>query len=380
VAWTHEKDPGRLELSVCRPLLIALVAWTASATAAGPAAPPAYHWDLPPGFPVPAVPVDNPMSIQKVALGQRLFQEQHLSTTGRYACVSCHQARLAYTDARARGLGATGDETRRSAMSLANVAYNAAFTWGDPTAATLEAQMLQPLLNEHPIEMGLKGRETEVTQWLSSDPEYRQQFAGVFAQDAAPVSVTNLIRAIAAYERTLISGRSPFDRYVFDDDRNALSQAAKRGMALFYSARVGCAQCHFGVNFSGPVRIRGHEQVKAIYANTGLYSLDGRGAYPSSDRGLVEVTHKASDMGKMRVPTLRNVALTAPYMHDGSIATLGEVIDHYAKGGRQLPSGASTRNQLVDRRIHAFQISSVERSDLIAFLESLTDAQFVAPP
>jgi cytochrome c peroxidase len=149
---------------------------------------------------------------------------------------------------------------------------------------------------------------------------------------------------------------------------------------LFYSARIGCAQCHSGLNFSGPMRFWTHEQASAIYANTGLYSVDGRGAYPLSDRGLFEVTHKPGDMGKFRVPGLRNVALTAPYMHDGSIATLGEVIDHYAQGGRQFPGGPSARNHLIDRRIRAFQISAAEKDELIAFLESLTDPQFVEMP
>ena len=317
------------------------------------------------------------MSVQKVELGQRLFREKRLSVTGKYACISCHQPGRAFTDGRARALGATGDETRRSAMSLANVAYNAAFTWGDRTVTSLEAQMQQPLFNEHPIEMGLRGRESEAVQWLSSISSYRQLFADAFADDPSPVSIPNLIKSIAAYERTLISGRSAFDRYVYDDDQDALSPGAKRGMALFYSARIGCAQCHSGLNFSGPMRFRTHEHASAIYVNTGLYSVDGRGAYPHSDRGLFEVTHKPGDTGKFRVPSLRNVALTAPYMHDGSIATLGEVIDHYAQGGRQLPGGPSARNHLIDGRIRAFQLSAAEKDDLIAFLESLTDPQFI---
>jgi cytochrome c peroxidase len=337
-----------------------------------------YHWSLPPGFPNPIVPSDNPMSVQKVELGRKLFREQHLSATGTYACISCHRPALAYTDGRARALGATNVETRRSAMSLTNVAYNAAFTWADATLTTLEAQMLQPLFNEHPVEIGLKGREDVLVQWLSADETYRQLFRASFPEDVSPVSISNLVKAIAAYERTLISGQSAFDRYVFQDEHSALSDHAKRGMALFYSARVGCAQCHFGLNFSGPLRYQGHPRAKALFANTGLYSVDGRGAYPATDRGLFDVTHQKSDMGKMRVPTLRNVALTGPYMHDGSVATLSDAIDHYAKGGRQLPDGPSANNHLVDRRIRSFQLSAQEKVDLIAFLESLTDPQFIA--
>jgi cytochrome c peroxidase len=149
-------------------------------------------------------------------------------------------------------------------------------------------------------------------------------------------------------------------------------------MALFYSARVGCVQCHSGLNFSGPLRYRGHVQVTALMANAGMYNMNRRGAYPASDRGLMDVTHNPAEMGKMRVPTPRNVALTAPYLHDGSIATLEEVIEHYAKGARQHPNGPSVGNHLVDRRVRPLDLSSEENHDLIAFLESLTDPEFVA--
>jgi len=318
------------------------------------------------------------MSAAKVALGNRLFRERQLSITGTYACVSCHQPQLAFTDGKARAVGATGVQTQRSAMSLANVAYNASFTWGDTHMRTLETQMLQPLFNEHPIEMGLKGRELKVARWLSADAGYRTLFAAAFPNESVPVSIDNVVKAIASFERTLISGRSPFDRYVFDDDQNALSPQAKRGMALFYSERVGCAQCHSGLNFSGPMRYRGHAQVTPLMANTGLYNLDRLGGYPENDTGLMAVTHNRADMGKMRVPTLRNVALTAPYMHDGSIGTLEEVIEHYSGGGRQLPNGPTAENHLIDHRIRMFHLSAEEQHELIAFLDSLTDPTFVA--
>lgn len=323
------------------------------------------------------VPADNPMSSAKVELGQRLFAERRLSVTGQYACISCHLPERAYTDGRPKALGALGDETRRSAMSLTNVAYNGAYTWGDSTAKTLELQMRQPLFNEHPVELGLTGHENQILQSLSSDESYRQQFARAYADDPSPISIDNVIKAIACYERTLISGRSSFDRYVFDDDQSALSASAKRGMALFYSKLIGCSQCHSGINFDGPIRFKTHEDARALFANTGLYSVDGRGAYPEEDRGLFDLTHRREDMGKFRIPTLRNIAVTAPYMHDGSIATLSDVIDHYARGGRQLPAGPSPHNRLVDRRIRAFQISPEEKDDLIAFLQSLTDPQFI---
>lgn len=342
-------------------------------------APDNFDWQLPPGFPQPWVPADNPMSAAKVALGRRLFNETRLSITGDVACVNCHRPELAFTDGRARAQGATGEPLKHAAMSLANVAYNATFTWSDASVDTLEAQMQLPLFNEHPVEMGLQKREDSVLATLAADKEYAAQFAAVFADDPDPISIKNLVRAIAAFERTLISGRSPFDRYVFDDERDALSPAAKRGMALFYSERVGCAACHFGLNFSGPLRDAEHADAAAIHANTGLYDVDGKGGYPDGDQGLIESTQQPADMGKFRAPTLRNIALTAPYMHDGSIQTLGEVIEHYAEGGRAR-HGRLDPNHGIDSRIQPFTLSAAEQRDLLAFLDALTDPKFVADP
>lgn len=336
-----------------------------------------YAWQLPRGFPRPAVPADNPMSEEKVALGRLLFYEVRLSITGDYACASCHQQARAFTDGRARALGATGEAHPRSAMSLANVAYSPALQWADPQLRSLEAQSTGPLLNEHPIEMGLKGREAQVLRTLALDEDYGQRFARAFPAEPAPLSLDNIARALASFERTLISGRSAFDRLVFDDERDAMSASARRGMALFFSERVGCAQCHSGINFSGPSQHPGAARAEPSFANTGLYNIDGKGRYPDTAAGLAASSGRDADHGRFRVPTLRNVAVTAPYMHDGSIATLAEVIDHYAAGGRQSPLGAAARNRYRDGRIAPFAISSAERAQLVAFLDSLTDVGFL---
>jgi len=312
------------------------------------------------------------MSTRKVELGRRLFFDARLSGTGQYSCASCHRPELAFTDGRSRAQGATGESTRRGALSLANVAYNPVFTWADPKVRTLESQMRQPLFNEHPVEMGLQNGGDLAVRNISSGSGYAEQFAAAFPSDASPLTMDNIIKAIAAFERTLISGRSAFDRYVFDDDRTAMPEPARRGMALFFSARVGCAQCHFGINFSGPVIYEGHDRAHPLFANTGLYDVDGRGGYPRSDRGLMEITHRLSDMGKFRVPTLRNVALTAPYMHDGSLSSLQDVLDHYMRGGH--------KNQGQDPRIRPFALSDEERADMVAFLDSLTDTDFIENP
>jgi cytochrome c peroxidase len=362
-----------IEASFRRHLIILLAcAATHAAQGADASMDLAYEWHLPPGFPRPVVPADNPMSAAKVELGRRLFHETRLSSTGRYACHSCHRPELAFTDGRARALGATGETLKHAAMSLANVAYNAAFTWSDARVRSLESQMRQPLFNRHPVEMGLRNDGLAAVEALSGDNAYRDLFAAAFPQDPAPISMDHIIKAIAAFERTLISGRSPFDRYVFDDDRTALSAAQKRGMALFFSPRIGCAHCHSGINFSGPLIYEGHLKASASFADTGLYDVDGQGSYPAGDRGLIDVTHRAADMGKFRVPTLRNVALTAPYMHDGSLADLEQVIDHYARAG----SG----NPHQDPRVRKLFLSAAERADLIGFLQGLTDRAFVDDP
>ncbi len=329
-----------------------LAARSAAHAAATPTkrAEPRYVWHLPRGFPVPAVPADNPMSDAKVVLGRQLFFEPRLSVTGRYSCASCHEPALSYTDGRKLAVGATGQVLPHSAMALVNVAYNIAFGWTEPAPRSLEAQMLQPMLSDHPVELGLKGRERPLLAELSQDPRYRDTFAAAFPDARPAVTLTHLIEAIAAFERTLISGDSPFDRYVFGGDLQALTTQAKRGMALFFSARLGCAGCHSGFNFSGNWRDAEGETGRASFANDG-----------TSDRPI-------------RVPTLRNLVYTAPYMHDGRFATLDAVLDHYIRVGREPDARHGVTR---DPRLKTFTLTGEERGELIAFLESLSDPSFV---
>lgn len=306
-------------------------------------------WHLPRGFPVPAVPPDNPMSEAKVALGRRLFFEPRLSVTARYSCASCHDPQSAFTDRRARAVGATGETLPHNAMALVNVAYNVSFGWDQPTVRSLEAQMLTPMLNEHPIELGLSGHERALNAGLSADPGMRRAFAAAFPQ-APAVSFEHIVQAIAAFERTLISGDSPFDRYVFGGESDALSGEAKRGMALYFSARIGCAGCHSGFNFSGNWRDELGATGEPSFANNG------------------------TSAGPMRVPTLRNVALTAPYMHDGRFATLADVLDHYARIGHEPDTQHGGRR---DPRLRSFTLAPAERAELLSFLDALTDQSFI---
>jgi cytochrome c peroxidase len=336
---------------------------------------------LPLGFPPPVVPADNPLTAGKVALGRYLFYDRRLSGDGHFACASCHRQELAFTDGRPRAVGATGETLPRSAMSLANAAYNATLAWDEPELTRLEEQALVPMLATEPIELGIAGREDEVLARLRADARYRELFAAAFPGAADPFTLDHVVRALAGFERTLISGDSPYDRLLYRDDREALSPAARRGMELFFSAELRCSECHAGFNLSGPVRFAaprgggggGAFEPPPAFFNTALYDLGG-GAYPLENPGLARHTGRPEDEGRFRAPTLRNVALTAPYMHDGSIATLGEVIDHYAAGGR------APGNPGKDPRLAGFAISAQGKVDLIAFLEALTDRAFVTDP
>jgi len=364
-------------------LLLAAVACAQHPPPAPAPRAPSYEWLLPAGFPTPRVPADNPMSAAKVELGRYLFYERRLSGNGTYACGSCHQQRLAFTDGRAGALGSTGEHHRRGAMSLANVAYNPSMDWVDAEGRGLEEQMLRPLLGTEPVEMGMAGREAEIMARLAGEPLYRRLFAAAFPGEAEPVRLDNVRRAIASFERTLISGGSPYDRLLFEDDRWGLSERARRGMRLFFSEEIGCSGCHGGLNLSADMVVAGEPRPPAEFHNTALYNLDGAGAYPQPDTGLAELTGEAADMGRFRAPTLRNIALTAPYMHDGSVPRLAAAIDHYAAGGRNLGSDgrrAATPSPLRSEGLAGFEISDRQRLELVAFLDSLTDDGFVGEP
>ncbi|HEX2573352.1 MAG TPA: MbnH family di-heme enzyme [Polyangia bacterium] len=345
-----------------------------------------YAWNLPNGFPKPKVPEDNPMNPAKVELGRRLFYDVRLSITGQYSCGSCHQQKHAFTDGRAQALGATGQLHPRGSMSLANVAYSTSYGWANPILTSVEKQALIPLFIEHPVELGLAGHENELLARLRDDGRYPGEFAAAFPEDKGkePITMSHVVRAIGAFERTLISCDSVYDRYTQGHDDGAMSESAKRGEVLFNSERLECFHCHGGFNFTDSTIYEGKAFVEAAYHNNGLYNIDGKGTYPPSNTGVHEVSGNPLDMGRFKAPTLRNIALTAPYMHDGSIATLEEVIDHYAAGGRTIHGGPyagdGSKNPNKSSFVQGFQLTAEERQDLLAFLRSLTDQTFVNDP
>lgn len=336
----------------------------------------AFEWGIPLNYPTPAVPPDNPMDSRKVALGRRLFYDTRLSLNGTTACATCHVQALAFTDGRTRSVGATGELHPRSAMSLVNSAYASRLNWANHLIDKLEDQALTPIFGDDPVEMGMAGHEEDIVALLRSEPFYRANLQLAFPADSDPASVLNAVRAIAVFVRSIVSFDAPYDRFL-RGDASAMSASAQRGMELFFSERLECFHCHGGFNFTDSST---HESatVESIgYHNNGLYNIGGEGGYPPDNTGLHDMTGLPSDMGRFKAPSLRNVAITAPYMHDGSAATLDDVIDHYARGGRQVTDGPyagdGRHNPYKSTFVKGFEISETERGDLIEFLESLTD-------
>jgi cytochrome c peroxidase len=379
---------SRSRLPGLTPLALALYACAGDpGAAAQPSSEPAsaasdaYEWRLPPGFPLPVVPEDNPMTLAKVELGRRLFHDPRLSENGTYSCATCHRQELAFSDGRARALGSTGQVHPRGSMTLANVAYAATLTWGHPLLRSLERQAQLPMFGDAPVELGLRS-QPELEARLARLPEYVAWFAQAFNGEAPTLS--NVERALASFQRSLISGRAPFDRWLVEGDEDAIGEAAKRGYALFNTETFECYHCHGGFAFTDHVTIAGEAFPQVLYHNTGLYNLDGRGAFPVPNTGVANVTEQPADMGRFKAPTLRNIAVTAPYMHDGSIATLSQVLDHYAAGGRTIlagpDAGVGSANPMKSHFVRGFRMTETERADLLAFLESLTDSDFLTNP
>lgn len=350
--------------------------------------PPAaedFPLELPANFPPPRVPDDNHLTAATVELGRFLFFDKRLSGNGRQACGSCHRPELAFTDGRPTAIGSTGEPHPRGAQSLANVAYNTTLTWANPALVTLEAQMLVPLFGTAPVEMGLNdGNKPEAMQRLRSDADYPARFSAAFPGEADPFQWGNIVKAIASFQRTLISGNSKYDQY--QQGKATLSASEERGRVLFFGEKAECFHCHGSFNFNDQVVHAGSRPglIETPFHNTGLYNIDGRGGFPAPNRGVFESSFVATDMGRFRAPSLRNVGVTAPYMHDGSIATLREVLDFYAAGGRNITSGPlagdGRANPFKSGLVTLIRLDEQDKADLVAFLQTLTDTDFLTNP
>lgn len=365
-------------------LHVAAVALAGCAADSGTSGTTPLILTLPLGLPQPPIPTDNPLTVEGVELGRHLFYDLRLSGNGMQACASCHLQDKGFADGKTVSEGSTGESTPRNSMGLTNVAFNTTLTWANPALKTLEQQIKVPMFGEFPIELGITGNEETVLQRFRDDPDMAARFVAAFPDDSDPIDFDNVVRALASFVRTVVSGDTPYDRYVYGGDSSALSASAKRGLDLFFSEKAECFHCHGGFNLSGASTHTGVTLNESSFFNNGLYNVDGMGSYPAGNTGLIEFTKKADDMGRFRVPTLRNVTLTAPYMHDGSIATLEDVVRTYEAGGRHLESGDNAgdgrANPYKSQFVPGFTLTDQERADLLAFLESLTDPTLATNP
>jgi cytochrome c peroxidase len=289
------------------------------------------------------VPADNPLSHAKIELGKRLFFDTRLSLDRSTSCASCHSPEKAFTDGRSRAKGFKGTVGPRNSPTVLNAAYNK-FQFWDGRAASLDEQCKGPLMN--PAEMNMVD-EKHLVERLNNVPGYRKDFKKVFGSSP---SLDNVARAIASFERTLVTPNSRFDKYV-KGDKSALTIEEKRGLIVFFG-KASCSECHKGPNFTDDK-----------FHNLGVVSTPGG----KEDVGRFAVTKDPADKEAFKTPTLRNVALTGPYMHDGSSATLEDVIDLYDRGGGDGPN--------KDKLITKLNLTAQEKSDLIAFLKALNGIQ-----
>jgi cytochrome c peroxidase len=314
---------------------LALPAFSLCAWAQASQAPPKVPLGLPPF----TWPRDNPYSAAKVELGRTLYFDRRLSADESVSCASCHEPRFAFTDGASVSTGIKSQKGGRSAPTVINRAYSLAQFW-DGRAATLEDQAKGPIAN--PIEMGMS--HDAAVERLKGIAGYRTMFAKAFGTDE--INIDRTAMAIASFERTVLSGNAPYDRYK-KGDKSAMTASQVRGMSVFFD-KAKCDRCHEGSNFT-----------LNAYSNLGVGTDK-----PEPDVGRFAVTKDPRDWGVFKTPTLREIEHTAPYMHDGSLKTLEEVVDLYDKGG--IP------NKNLDPNIKKLQLSDQEKKDLVAFLKALS--------
>lgn len=301
---------------------------------------------IPPGFPSPTFPADNELTEARFILGKRLFYDKVMSRDSSVSCASCHAPDKAFSDTTAFSPGAGGLPGIRNAPTLANVGYHPYFT-REGGVPTLEMQILVPIQEHNEFDFNI----LEIADRLKTDTSYVRLSREAYGRDPDFYIIT---RSIACFERTLISGQSRYDQFFFQGRSDVLTASELRGMDLFFSENTNCSVCHSGFNFSG-----------YAFENNGLYEN-----YP--DPGRFRLTGDTMDVARFKVPTLRNVSVTAPFMHDGSLPSLATVVEHYNTGGKNHPHKSPL--------IKPLGLTEQEKADLIAFLESLTDEKFIQNP
>lgn len=342
--------------------------------------------NVPDHFSLPQIPEYNIPTAAKIDLGRHLFYDSKLSANQTQSCSSCHAQELAFADGEVTPQGSTGEVLKRNSQALANVAYNATLTWAHDGFFQLEEQLPVPIRGDNPIELGVsEANVDEVLARFNRDPLYATKFRAAFPESAAGATINKIIHALASFCRSLNSGESAYDRYLLGDT-TALNEQQIRGLQLFHGERFECFHCHEGIQFSSSYTDANSNPQTQTYPffNNGLYNIGGQGDYPEIDQGLYELTQKSEHRGLFRPQSLRNIALTAPYMHDGSIDTLRDVVIHYARGGRLIESGPfagdGRENPLKSGFVSGFDATDEEIDAVVAFLESLTDYRFISNP
>ncbi len=343
---------------------------------------------LPLGLPPVPYPENNPQTPEKIALGEKLFDDVRFSSTGQVSCGTCHDATKAFTDSPLKvSEGIEGLTGTRNAPTVINSAYFETMFW-DGRSADLEDQSQHPFIN--PVEMGLKDHEP-ILKIVRSDPDYVKAFKNVFDKSGESITMTEVKQAIAAFERTKISGNSPFDRWYYGGEPDALNESQKRGFDIFIN-QGRCVSCHL------------IEQTQALFTDNRFHNVgvgitliqedipDLAGEYivanltadevdvkvlsdaRSSELGRFALTTLFDDLGSFKTPTLRNIAATPPYMHDGSLATLSDVVIHYNNGGVTVETDPV--NDFLSGGIRPLNLEDDQIDDLVAFMEALTSPQF----
>lgn len=307
-------------------------------------------------------------------LGHHLFFEPRLSLNTIKSCASCHAPELAFTDGYRRSLGTSADLLQRNTPSLLNLSSCKTFNWANPDIKNIEQQLLHPLFNADPPELGMNTGNSNILQQLQVDNVYKKLLTAAGIKN---LQWNDIVKSLAFYVGMLNARNSKYDQYL--NGNVQLDADELKGMQLFFSPQLNCKSCHSGQDFNQPFN-----NAEQNFFNTGLYNISSNHDYADGDNGIATVTKQSSDAGKFRTPSLRNVAVTAPYFHDGSAATLEEVIDIYSNGGRVIMNGPYTGdgrlNPNKSSHIHSFTISQKEKKQLISFLYTFTDTSYLGNP
>jgi cytochrome c peroxidase len=343
---------------------------------------------LPLGLPPPPETPANPQTPEKIALGEKLFNDQRFSSTGEVSCATCHAPEKAFTDGPLKTSEGINKLTgTRNAPTVVNALYFETQFW-DGRSPSLEDQALHPFVN--PVEMGLKDHQP-ILDIVRSDPDYVAAFQEVFGKTGDAITMEQVTQAIAAFERTAIAGDSPFDRWLYGGEKGALTEAQKRGFDLFIN-EGRCVSCHvieqtqalftdnrfhnIGVGINDIQKDVPQLAGEFLHAEATLSEVDVKvlGDRKTSELGRFAVTRGFDDLGGFKTPTLRNVAVTAPYMHDGSLETLRDVVVHYNNGG--VTNEGDPVNDFLSGGIRPLNLTDDQIDDLVAFMEALTSPQF----